>query len=72
MSSHAVWSGNGHTILYAPYEYEYLVAPERFWNPDAVHRFFAHHWSSSIYIALGYVVIINVLQRIMENRKPLR
>ncbi|KAK6032825.1 hypothetical protein OSTOST_00982, partial [Ostertagia ostertagi] len=71
MSSHAVWSGNGHTILYAPFAYKNVVGPEHFWNPDAVHAFFARHWSSSIYLALGYVVIINVLQRVMENRKPL-
>ncbi|WKX93315.1 hypothetical protein Q1695_010956 [Nippostrongylus brasiliensis] len=71
MSSHAVWSGNGHTVVYAPYPYEHVMAPERFWNPDAVHKFFTAHWSTSIYIALAYVVLINVLQRIMENRKPL-
>ncbi|KAL6733200.1 hypothetical protein Aduo_003866 [Ancylostoma duodenale] len=71
MSSHAVWTGNGHTILYAPYGYENIVGPEHFWNPSAVHAFFARHWSSSIYLALGYVAIINVLQRVMENRKPL-
>ncbi|KAK5965611.1 Elongation of very long chain fatty acids protein, partial [Trichostrongylus colubriformis] len=71
MSSHAVWSGNGHTILYAPFTYKSIVGPEHFWNPDKVHAFFAQHWSSSIYLALGYVVIINVMQRVMENRKPL-
>ncbi|KAK6037559.1 hypothetical protein COOONC_24936 [Cooperia oncophora] len=71
MSSYAVWSGNGHTILYAPYTYKSVVGIEHYWNPDATHEFFSRHWSSSIYLALGYVVLINVMQRVMENRKPL-
>ncbi|KAJ1346882.1 hypothetical protein KIN20_001805 [Parelaphostrongylus tenuis] len=69
-SSHGVWSGNGQTILYAPYIYE-SVGPEHLWNPLTVHAFFARHWTSSIYVALAYVVLINALQRVMESRKPL-
>uniref|UniRef100_A0A0K0CVW7 Elongation of very long chain fatty acids protein n=1 Tax=Angiostrongylus cantonensis TaxID=6313 RepID=A0A0K0CVW7_ANGCA len=70
MSSHAVWLSNGQTILYAPFVYD-SVGPEHLWNPDVVHGFFARHWSSSIYLALGYVLLVNALQRVMETRKPM-
>ncbi|KJH45255.1 GNS1/SUR4 family protein [Dictyocaulus viviparus] len=70
MSSYAVWSCDGHKIFYAPYTYNNVVGPERFWNPETMHRFFRRHWSTSIYLALGYVVVINALQKIMESRKP--
>uniref|UniRef100_A0A1I7XDT6 Elongation of very long chain fatty acids protein n=1 Tax=Heterorhabditis bacteriophora TaxID=37862 RepID=A0A1I7XDT6_HETBA len=69
-SRHAVWSGNGQKILYAPFEYDSIVGPEKLWDDVTVHAFFTKHWSSSIYLALGYVAVVNVLQRIMENRKP--
>ncbi|VDM64337.1 unnamed protein product [Angiostrongylus costaricensis] len=70
MSSHAVWISNGQTILYAPFVCD-SVGPEHLWNPDIVHGFFARHWSSSIYLALGYVLLVNALQRVMETRKPM-
>lgn len=38
----------------------------------SVHLFFAANWHCSIYLAIGYVILINVLQKFMENRKPYR
>ncbi|CAI4232833.1 unnamed protein product [Auanema sp. JU1783] len=67
--NHAVWSGNGVNILYAPYKYE-AFGPEKLWDDVTVHTFFAKHWSASIWLAIAYVGIVNVLQKFMENRKP--
>ncbi|PAV82576.1 hypothetical protein WR25_26693 isoform B [Diploscapter pachys] len=65
----ATWQGNGHTIVYSPYKYE-LIGPEKLWDDKKVHLFFAANWHCSIYLAIGYVILINVLQKFMENRKP--
>ncbi|CAD6194060.1 unnamed protein product [Caenorhabditis auriculariae] len=66
-----VWKGNGETILYAPYKYENIYFFEGQLDDITMHTFFSRHWFKSVYLAIAYVIVTNVLQRFMENRKPL-
>ncbi|CAB3403935.1 unnamed protein product [Caenorhabditis bovis] len=65
-----VWTGNGETILYSPYKYDGWLPFEEYWDDLTMHTFFKNHWAKSIYLALGYIIVTNVLQKFMESRKP--
>ncbi|CAI5440868.1 unnamed protein product [Caenorhabditis angaria] len=68
---YGIWKGNGETVLYSKYDYDTIYWIESLWDDKQVHTFFKNHWFKSVYLSIGYVILINLLQKFMESRKPM-